>query len=86
MNIKLPDEDVKTIDVDVKSEKVTFGLKAFLNHSFFYQVLLFSHRYKCQAFWSREVRSGKAKATWNEEKSLLKIIAPLHQRSQDLRF
>ena len=34
MNIKLPDEDVKTVDVDVKSEKVTFGLKASLNHSF----------------------------------------------------
>ena len=34
MNIKLPDEDVKTIDVDVKSEKVTFGLKSPFNHSF----------------------------------------------------
>ena len=34
MNIKLPDEDVKTIDVDVKSEKVTFELKVSFNQSF----------------------------------------------------
>ena len=70
MIIKLPNEDNKTIDVDIRKDRV----------------IMFSHKYKCSAIWDRPVSPGIAKAVWDGEQYLLRITAPIQISSRELSF
>jgi len=62
MKICLPEEDLKTIDIDVKAEKV----------------LLFSYHYKCLAYWNGKIKPSQAQSTWDEDTCILTIKAPIN--------
>merc|ERR1711879_78050 len=61
MKISLPGQDPKTIDVDVKGDKV----------------LMFSYDYKCLAYWDVPIAPSLASSTWNQDTHILTIKAPL---------
>ena len=80
MKISLPEEDPKTIDVDVKADKVTFVTDWYnfkLDNWLTWQVLLFSYHYKCLAYWNGKIKPSLASTTWNGDTSLLVVKAPV---------
>ena len=84
MKISLPDEDPKTIDVDVKSDKVTNNVYDFC--FIVYQVLLFSYHYKCLAYWNTKIKPSLASTTWNGDTYILTVKAPINRQCLQKAF
>ena len=79
MKISLPDEDPKTIDVDVKADKVRAveWIVCWNDLCFLWKVLLFSYHFKCIAYWDGQITPSLASSTWNQDTHILTIKAPL---------
>ena len=65
-----PEEDIKTIDIDVKTDKL----------------FLYSHQYKCRAFWSQSVKPNDVSSTWDPDNFVLSVRAPIIGQSNELMF
>ncbi len=65
IRVKLPGEDVKTVDVDVKNSS---------------SVAVFSRSFKSWTFLPRKVNPGGSQsATWDSEKQELTVVVRLHK-------
>ena len=86
LKVSLPNEDLKTIDVDVKSDRVRGYLWIITMLIFYYQVIVLSHRYKCRVYWPRPVKAAEASSSWSPDTWELRVRVPVTRISGDLRF